>query len=69
MKPPVIDTLDELAVVHAALKRTEDDIHSELAKAAMSAFSAILPYIRQPNAPVQQKHFDAIQRLHDMMEE
>ena len=63
MKPPIIKTLETLELIHQAL----DSDDEEQRACARSAFSALMPYVRQPKAPVQRKHYDAIMALYEVM--
>lgn len=70
MKPPIIDTQKSLELVHRAFTLCKDPhgADSDLWDTASSAFSAVLLYIKNKEAPVQQKHFQAIQALEKAME-
>jgi hypothetical protein len=70
LKVPIIDTLEALGCVQQALERcgTDGRVHDpELYRTACSALSAIVPYLRQPKAPVQTKHYEAVQDLYKAM--
>ena len=71
MKPPIIDTVKTLRLVHKALASVKDPegADKDLYKTALSASSAVVPYLRQPQAPVQKQHYEAIQALHRAMGE
>lgn len=69
MANPTINTLDAIRAAHKLLTRgveMEDNNAVEAARlrnVAVAGFSATLPYLRQPIAEVQQKHFLAVKRL------
>lgn len=71
MKAPIIDTVKTLRLVHKALAAVKDPegVDRELYKTALSASSAVIPYLKQPKAAVQEQHFQAIQALHRAMGE
>lgn len=58
-------------MVHRALAsiKDPDGADRDLYKTALSAGSAVVPYLKHPQAQVQQQHYDAIQALHKAMGE
>lgn len=71
MKPPIINTLEVLDLVQRALKQAKDPTgqDQELFKTALSASSALVPYLKHPEAEVMPKHYEAIQDLYRAMGE
>jgi hypothetical protein len=71
MANPTVNTLDAISSAHKLLVRgrelekTDNAESTRLTNIAVAGFSATLPYLRQPVAEVQQKHFLAIKRLID----
>lgn len=74
MSAPIIDTLKALDVAHKLyaksleLEKTDPDKTRELDRAADSGLSAVIPYLKNRQAPVQQRHADAIQKMLDYAE-
>lgn len=69
MSDYTIDTVKALRACHAALGQTKDkpttDPDAERLRAfTNSALSATLVYLREPNPPVQKKHYDAVEALY-----
>jgi hypothetical protein len=71
-------TIDTLEVLEAAqklyhtctqMKSSDMEKAKEIARVADAGFSAVIPYIKDRQAPVMRKHYDAMKRMIDYAKE
>jgi hypothetical protein len=65
--PLTVDIVQVLRATHrlydASLKETDPQKSKDMARAADSGLSAAIPYIKDQNAKVMRKHYDAMQAM------